>query len=85
MGGLAKCPGLRGHGAVVSGQGGAEGIGGDGQGGPCPVKCGEVGGEVVLINPNQKLTDLFAMYRFGQFMKICEEAELDAYETKFPQ
>ena len=45
----------------------------------------EVGGEVVLMNPNQKLTDLFVMYRFGQFMKICEEAGLDANETKFPQ
>ena len=40
----------------------------------------EAGGEVVLMNPNQKLRDLFAMYRFGQFMKICEEADLDAHE-----
>jgi anti-anti-sigma factor len=39
----------------------------------------EVGGEVVLMNPNQKLTDLFAMYRFGQFMKICEEADQDTH------
>jgi len=45
----------------------------------------EVGGEVVLINPNQKLTDLFVMYRFDQFMKICEEANLDTHETEFPQ
>jgi anti-anti-sigma factor len=29
-------------------------------------------GEVVLANPNQKLRDLFSMYRFGQFMKIQE-------------
>ena len=45
----------------------------------------EVGGEVVLMNPNQKLRDLFAMYRFGQFMRICEEADLDAHETQFPK
>jgi anti-anti-sigma factor len=43
----------------------------------------EVGGEVVLMNPNQKLRDLFVMYRFGQFMKICEEADLDTHETQF--
>ncbi len=30
----------------------------------------ENNGEVVLANPNQKLLDLFSMYRFGQFMKI---------------
>ena len=35
-------------------------------------------GEVVLINPNQKLRDLFSMYRFDQFMKIREETEIDA-------
>jgi anti-sigma B factor antagonist len=28
------------------------------------------GGEVILANPNQKLRDLFSMYRFDQFMKI---------------
>lgn len=39
----------------------------------------EAGGEVVLINPNKKLQDLFAIYRFAQFMKICEESELDAH------
>jgi anti-anti-sigma factor len=44
----------------------------------------EVGGEVVLMNPNQKLKDLFEMYRFGQFMQICEEADLDIHETHFP-
>jgi anti-anti-sigma factor len=43
----------------------------------------EIGGEVVLMNPNQKLRDLFAMYRFGQFMKICEAADLDANENQF--
>ncbi len=32
-------------------------------------------GEVVLINPNKKLRDLFAMYRFEKFMKIREEVE----------
>jgi anti-anti-sigma factor len=31
-------------------------------------------GEVVLANPNQKLRDLFSMYRFNQFMKITEDA-----------
>jgi anti-anti-sigma regulatory factor len=40
----------------------------------------EAGGEVILINPNQKLRDLFDMYRFGQFMKICEESDLDKNE-----
>jgi anti-anti-sigma factor len=34
----------------------------------------ENNGEVVLANPNQKLRDLFAMYRFGQFMTIRQEA-----------
>jgi anti-sigma B factor antagonist len=37
----------------------------------------DAGGEVVLLNPNQKLRDLFLMYRFNQFMKIREEGELD--------
>lgn len=44
----------------------------------------EVGGEVVLMNPNRKLRDLFDIYRFGQFMKICEEANPDTHETKIP-
>jgi len=38
----------------------------------------EAGGEVVLANPNQKLRDLFLMYRFNQFMKIQENVDLDA-------
>ncbi len=37
-------------------------------------------GEVILANPNQKLSDLFAMYRFNQFMKIRREPDLDASE-----
>jgi anti-anti-sigma factor len=36
----------------------------------------EAGGEVVLLNPNRKLQDLFTMYRFGQFMKIREDQGL---------
>jgi anti-anti-sigma factor len=32
-------------------------------------------GEVVLINPNQKLRNLFAMYRFEKFMKIRDAVE----------
>jgi anti-anti-sigma factor len=32
-------------------------------------------GEVVLVNPNKKLRDLFTMYRFEKFMKIREEVE----------
>ena len=32
-------------------------------------------GEVILINPNKKLRDLFTMYRFEKFMKIREEVE----------
>jgi anti-anti-sigma factor len=34
----------------------------------------ENSGEVVLANPNQKLGDLFSMYRFGQFMTIRQDA-----------
>jgi anti-anti-sigma factor len=36
----------------------------------------ENNGEVVLANPNQKLRDLFAMYRFHQFMKIRQDTGL---------
>jgi anti-anti-sigma factor len=32
-------------------------------------------GEVVLINPNQKLKNLFTMYRFEKFMKIRDSVE----------
>ena len=32
-------------------------------------------GEIVLINPNKKLRDLFTMYRFEKFMKIRDEVE----------
>ncbi len=35
----------------------------------------DAGGEVVLLNPNRKLRELFSMYRFDQFMKIREETE----------
>ena len=45
----------------------------------------EAGGEVVLMNPNRKLQELFAMYRFGQFMRICDEADLDRHDTAFPK
>jgi anti-anti-sigma factor len=37
----------------------------------------ENGGKVVLANPNQKLADLFSMYRFGQFMTIRQEMDQD--------
>ena len=40
----------------------------------------EVGGEVILVNPNKKLRDLFDIYRFAQFMKICGESDLDTHE-----
>jgi anti-sigma B factor antagonist len=33
-------------------------------------------GEVILVNPNQKLRDLFSMYRFNQFMTIREQEDL---------
>jgi anti-sigma B factor antagonist len=33
-------------------------------------------GEVVLINPNQKLHNLFKMYRFEKFMKILDSVEV---------
>jgi len=32
-------------------------------------------GELILVNPNQKLRALFTMYRFDKFMKIRDEAE----------
>jgi anti-anti-sigma factor len=35
----------------------------------------EIGGDLILINPNQKLRDLFSMYRFDQFMTIRNEVE----------
>jgi anti-sigma B factor antagonist len=35
----------------------------------------DIGGGIVLANPNQKLRDLFSMYRFDQFMEICEDAD----------
>jgi len=35
----------------------------------------ERNGEVVLINPNAKLRNLFAMYRFEKFMKIRDSVE----------
>jgi anti-sigma B factor antagonist len=40
----------------------------------------DVNGEIILANPNQKLRDLFSMYRFDQFMKIWEHADLNANE-----
>ncbi len=32
-------------------------------------------GELVLINPNQKLRNLFTMYRFEKFMRIRDDVE----------
>ena len=32
-------------------------------------------GEVILANPNQKLRDLFSMYRFSQFMTIRDKED----------
>ncbi len=37
-------------------------------------------GEVILANPNQKLSDLFSMYRFDRFMKIHCEPDIDGNE-----
>ena len=34
-------------------------------------------GEVVLMNPNRKLRDLFLMYRLDRFMKICNDTDLN--------
>ncbi len=45
----------------------------------------EANGEVILMNPNNKLRELFAMYRFNQFMKIIDEADLNEYEKLDPQ
>ncbi len=36
----------------------------------------ELGGSLLLLNPNKKLRDLFLMYRFDRFMTILEEADL---------
>ena len=40
----------------------------------------ESSGEVILMNPNRKLRDLFSMYRFEQFMQIRQDTDLDANE-----
>lgn len=40
----------------------------------------ENSGEVVLANPNSKLQELFAMYRFDKFMKILEDTDINANE-----
>jgi anti-sigma B factor antagonist len=40
----------------------------------------EIGGQVVLMNPNRKLRDLFLMYRLDRFMRICEEKDLEKDE-----
>jgi anti-sigma B factor antagonist len=32
-------------------------------------------GEVILVNPNQKLRNLFTMYRFEKFMRILDSME----------
>jgi anti-anti-sigma factor len=37
----------------------------------------DVNGEVLLMNPNKKLLDLFSMYRFDRFMKIYDEMDPD--------
>lgn len=42
----------------------------------------ELDGELVLMNPNRKLHDLFQMYRLDRFMKICQETELDKDERE---
>ena len=41
----------------------------------------EMGGEVVLLDPNRKLQELFLMYRLDRFMRICEAKDLDKNET----
>lgn len=41
----------------------------------------EIDGEVILMNPNKKLQDLFLMYRFDSFMKICMEKDLSEDAT----
>jgi anti-anti-sigma factor len=38
------------------------------------------GGNVLLVNPNKKLRDLFLMYRFDTFMKIVVDPGLDEDE-----
>jgi len=38
----------------------------------------EIGGDVTLINPNQKLRDLFSIYRFDKFMKIRDKVQSES-------
>jgi anti-sigma B factor antagonist len=38
------------------------------------------GREVILLNPNRKIRNLFTMYRFDQFMKILEQPNQNANE-----
>jgi len=38
--------------------------------------------EVILMNPNKKLKNLFLMYRFDRFMKICEEKDLNVDKSE---
>jgi anti-anti-sigma factor len=38
----------------------------------------ESDGSLILSNPNQKLRDLFSMYRFDKFMTIRQESDEDA-------
>ena len=40
----------------------------------------DINGEVILLNPNEKLRSLFSMYRLDQFMKIQEQTGMDANE-----
>lgn len=40
----------------------------------------DMGGELILLNPNQKLRSLFTMYRFDKFMKIQEQSDSNANE-----
>ena len=37
----------------------------------------EIHGEIVLLNPNEKLKNLFLMYRFNRFIRIHQEEGLD--------
>ncbi len=43
-------------------------------------KVNDAGGRVVLANPNRKLRELFAMYRFDRFMKIVEEPVCEKHD-----
>ena len=44
----------------------------------------KINGDVVLLNPNKKLHDLFRIYRFDRFMRICEGKDTGGEKSADP-